>query len=104
MTPAEQTLKFHWSRSSAQAKRVKAIGKDYMEKVKAAEKISLKILETVKIHGGPVTENDLEKLDSLSDKQLLAEIAYLRSTVAPNIKQKIKLPSGKFETFNSDEL
>ena len=109
MTPAQQRLKFHWSRSSAQAKKVKAIGKEYMDKVKAADKISLKLraeakqkklkrslklLETVKAHGGPVTEFDL----------ILSEIAYLRVTVAPEIKQKRKLPSGKFETFKTAEL
>ena len=119
LTPAEQRLKFHWSRSSHQAKKVRTIGKEYMEKVKAAEKVSLKVkaeakqkklkrslklLETVKVHGGPVTEDDLGKLTSLTDKQLLAEIAYLRVTVAPSIKQKRKLPSGKFETFKTSEL
>ena len=119
MTPAEQRLKFHWSRSSQQAKKVKMMGKEYLEKVKAAEKLSLKVkaeakqkklrrslklLETVKVHGGPVTEEDLEQLDSLTDKQLIAEIAYLRVTIAPNIKQKRKLPSGKFETFKTAEL
>ena len=119
LTPAEQRLKFHWSRSSKQAKRVKEIGKEYLEKVKVAERLSLrakaeakqkklrrslKFLEMVKMHGGPVTEADLDKLDALADKQLLAEIAYLRVTVAPDIRQKRKLPSGKFETFKNAEL
>ena len=65
---------------------------------------SLKLLEMVKMHGGPVTEADLDKIDALTDKQLLAEIAYLRVTVAPDIRQKRKLPSGKFETFKNAEL
>ena len=119
LTPAEQRLKFHWSRSSKQAKRVREIGKEYLEKVKVAEKLSLKakseakqkklrrslkLLDVVKLHGGPVTEEDLDKINLLTDKQLLAEIAYLRVTIAPDIRQKRKLASGKFETFKHDEL
>ena len=119
MTPAEQRLKFHWSRSSQQAKQVRTIGKEYMEKVKAAEKValkvkaeakqkklkrSLKLLEAVKVHGGPVTEDELGKLNKLTDKQLISEIAYLRVTIAPDIRQKRKLPTGKFETFKTAEL
>ena len=119
LSPAEQRQKFHWSRSSEQAKKVKKMGKEYLEKVKAAEKFalkvkaeakqkklrrSLKLLETVKTHGGPITEQDLDKLDSLTEKQLIAEIGYLRATIAPEIKQKRKLPNGKFETFPRAEL
>ena len=119
MTPAEQRLKFHWSRSSKPAKKVREIGKNYLEKVKIAETLSLKakseakkkklrrslkLLEVVKLHGGPVTEEDLDKINLLTDKQLLAEIGYLRVTIAPEIRQKRKLPTGKFETFKHEEL
>ena len=84
MSPAEQRQKFHWSRSSDQAKKAKKIGQEYMEKVKAAEKLalraiaaakqkklrrSLKLLESVKLHGGPITEQEIVKLDTLTDKQ-----------------------------------
>ena len=119
LTPAEQRLNFHWSRSSKQAKKVREIGKEYLEKVQVAERLSLKakaeakqkklrrsmkLLDVVKSHGGPVSEEDLDKIDTMTDKQLLAEIAYLRVTIAPNIKQKRKLASGKFQTFKHDEL
>ena len=119
LSPAEQRQKFHWSRSSDQSKKVRKMGKDYLEKVKAAEKIalkmkaeakqkklrrSLKLLETVKLHGGPITEQELDSLDSLTVKQLLSEIGYLRATIAPDIKQKRKLSNGKFETFPTNEL
>ena len=46
------------------------------------------MLDVVKLHGGPVTEESLEKIDVLTGKQLLAEIAYLRATIAPDIRQK----------------
>ena len=119
LSQAEQRQKFHWSRSSDQAEKATKIGQEYMEKVKAAEKLalrakaaakqkklrrSLKLLESVKLHGGPITEQEIVKLDSLTDKQLLSEIGYLRATIAPDIKQKRKLPSGKFETFPRAEL
>ena len=67
-------------------------------------KRSLKLLETVKVHSESVTEFHLEKFENLTDKQLLSEIAYRRVTVVPEIKQKRKLPSGKFETFNTANL
>lgn len=41
-------------------------------------------------------------INLLTDKQLLAEI--VRVTIAPDIRQKRKLASGKFETFKHDEL
>ena len=44
---------------------------------------SLKLLESVKLHGGPITDQEIVKLDSLTDKQLLSEIGYLRATIAP---------------------
>ena len=56
-------------------------------------------LRSMLAHGGPITEQKIVKLDSLTDKQLLSEIGYLRATIAPDIKQKRKLASGKFETF-----
>ena len=65
---------------------------------------SLKLLDLVKLHGGPVTEEDIDKINHLTDKQLLAEIAYLRVTIAPDIRQKRKLANGKFETFKHEEL
>ena len=66
------------------------------------------MLETCKSHGGPVTPQSLNVLDSLNTKQLVNEVAYLRATIAPDIKQKrrIRLQSGKFkmENFSDNEL
>ena len=47
--------------------------------------------------------NDLNKLDQLSEKELLSEVRYLRQTVAPNIREKRKIGS-KFVRFSLEEL
>ena len=45
----------------------------------------------------------MEKLDELDEKELLLEVAFLRATVTPNIRQKRKV-DGKFVTFTKEEL
>ena len=68
----------------------------------------MKLLEACKTHGGPLTPDSLSEVDSLSSKQLLEEVAYLRSTIAPDIRQKrrVRTPAGKFkmENFTDSEL
>ena len=117
--PAELKQK-QWksSRSSKEAKIVKYMKKEFLEKVKDAESIANKerirkkqkknekcllLLEQVKLHGGPISMNDLNKLDQLSEKELLSEVRYLRQTVAPNIREKRKIGS-KFVRFSLEEL
>ena len=55
-----------------------------------------------------MTPQSLNVLDSLNTKQLVNEVAYLRATIAPDIKQnrRIRLQSGKFkmENFSGNEL
>ena len=65
----------------------------------------MKLLEQCKAHGGPLTANsdDMKKLESLSEKQLLLEVSYIRCTLDPTIKQKRKV-AGKFEKFSTEEL
>ena len=60
-------------------------------------------MEVIKTHGGPVTSKDLDILESLDDKQILSEVRYLRSTVAPNIREKRKV-EGKFVNYTKLEL
>ena len=52
-------------------------------------------------YGGSHTEKSLNKLNQLTEKELLAEISDLRATIAPNIcqKRKVKL-GGKFKMVN----
>ena len=107
-----------WSGSSKEAKLVKAKGKEYLQKAKAAvnrqldvkaqkkkKKIRrcLDLLEKLKKNGGPVTADDIGKLQLMSTVDLLDQVAYLRCSIAPNIKQKRKV-GNKFQMFSDEEL
>lgn len=63
-----------------------------------------KALENVNAHGGPVTPANLDLLDKLNQQQLVLEIRYLRASVAPNIRERFKLPSGKFQSLSPEDL
>lgn len=106
------------ARSSKEAKIVRDMKKEFIEKVKAAENLAskekirrkqkktercFKLLEQVKLHGGPISHADLDIIDKLTDEQLLSEIRYLRHTIAPNIREKRKVGK-KFEKFSGEEL
>ena len=118
MSPELKSKEWNFARSSKEALIVKNMRKEFMAKVKAAESLSsnekikkkqkknekcLKLLEVVKIHGGPITPNEVDKLNDMTDVQLLDEIRYLRQTVAPNIREKRKVGT-KFVKFNRTEL
>ena len=106
------------ARSSDQAKIVRSMQKDFLDKVKASEALAnqekirrklmknekcLKLLEEVKLHGGPVSPNDLHKLEGLTEAEVLKEVRYLRQTIAPNIREKRKVEK-KFVKFSKLEL
>ena len=90
-------------------KKVETAGKQKIvkksDKKKKKNERSLKLLEQCKAHGGPLTANtdDMKNLESLSEKQLLLEVSYIRCTLDPTIKQKRKV-AGKFEKFSTEEL
>ena len=60
--------------------------KEAKKKKKIARGFSL--LEECKKHGGPITPDYVELLDGLTQNQLLVETRYLRSTIAPAIKER----------------
>ena len=62
------------------------------------------LLDQCKVHGGQISPDNLDNLDNLTEKQLILEIRYLWITVAPNIRERRKLRSGKFERMAIDEL
>jgi len=68
----------------------------------------LNTIQTCKKHKGPLTPDSLYLLSTLSEKELLAEVTYLRLTVAPDIRQqrRVKDGAGKFRTqkFSLTEL
>ena len=102
--------------ASPEVQKAKKLHKDFLETVKAAKNLAVqkkealkkksicvvKLLESCKSHGGPVTPASLELLSQLSDKELLNEVGYLWATIAPDIKQKrrICLENGKFKMDN----
>ena len=118
LTLSERRKYMNWSRNSKEAKLVKEKGKEYLKKVKAAVNMqldakavkkerknarSLELLEKLKKKNGPVTVNDTDRLDVMCTKDLLLQIAYLRCTIAPNIREKRKV-GNHFETFSDEEL
>ena len=88
--------------------KVLALQKKEELKKKKRDK-TMNILAKCKVHGGPVTVADFDDLlDKMDNKQLLLEIAYLRATVAPDIRQKRRVKmldrKLKFENFSKEEL
>lgn len=61
------------------------------------------MLAKCKEWGGPVTQETLEGLRKLSESQLLTEVRYLRTTLAPNIREKRK-EGNRFIAFNQEQL
>ena len=58
------------------------------KKKKGKQAKALHLLEKCKIWEGPVTEKSLHTLDQLDESQLLVEVKYLRTSIAPNIREK----------------
>ena len=67
------------------AKRLSVVKKEQLKKKQSAK--LLKLLETCKQHSGPITPKCIDILDELDEKQLLAEVGYLRATIARDIRQ-----------------
>ena len=91
------------ARSSLQAKIVRSMQKEFMDKVKASEAVAsqekikrklrknekcMKLLDEVKKHEGP---DNLHQLSGFTEGQVLKEVRYLRQTIAPNIREKRKV-------------
>ena len=106
------------ARSGEQAKIVKSMQKEFLDKVKASEALAtqekinkkirktekcMKLLEEVKRHGGPISPADISKLETFSESEILSEVRYLRQTVAPNIREKRKVER-KFVKYSKQEL
>ena len=100
---ADQMKEFQWARRSKEAREAMELqqnlinlaegvnkaafaAKEAKKKKKIARSFSL--LEECKRHGGPVTPESLALLESLTQAQLLVETRYLRSTIAPAIKER----------------
>ena len=118
MTLEERKSKFAWARASSQDKKVALLQKEWIGKVNDAKTFalvgkdankkkrnerSLLLLEKGKEHSGPVTMNTTAMLEGLSEPQLLLKVRYLRSTIAPNIRERVKVDK-KFRKLSKAEL
>ena len=75
-------------------------------KIKKKMKINQDImnrLDECKLYGGPLTHTDIERIDDLTDKQVLAEAKYLKKTTGPNIRLRRK-EGNKFINYTTEEL
>ena len=63
----------------------------------------MEVLQRCKMHGGPLTIEDIERIDTLNDEQVNAEASYLKKTISPNIRFKRKV-GNKFINFTTEEL
>ena len=93
-----------WARRSEAAQKARSIEAEMMESIQSMKKLALEVkfqrkkkkinkvyelLEKLKDHGGPLTPNTIDSLlPSLTSKQLILEISYLRAVACPDIKQK----------------
>ena len=60
-------------------------------------------MEKCKSHGGPVTTNDVEKLEVLSYEEVRPEVRFLKKTTAPQLRLKRKVEK-KFINYTKDQL
>ena len=106
---------FKWARTSEEAKLAIGLQQDFLAQVKitktlaaAAKKAAKekKVRRAFKLgseclgHGGPVTAENLQLLNTLSEKEIILEVSYLKATVASELKlrKRIQVPeSGKYK-------
>ena len=110
---------FKWARTSEEAKKVLKIQKEFLAQVKLTKSLSLKakqvakqkkiqralnLAATCRKHGGPVTVDNLELLEKLTDKQLCCEVLYLKATYASEIKLKKRVKITNSEKYKMVQL
>ena len=110
---------FKWAKNSEEANRVNQLQKEYFDKVKATHNLVLKAKEKAKqkkvqracnllsqcrIHGGPISLDNIDLLDSLNEKQIILEATYLKATVAKEIKLKKRVKELETDKFRMISL
>ena len=118
LSDIQKRKKWKWARGSPQAKKVKEMEKEFRQQIVAVQRLAVKAkekkkavireklytnLEKCKKHGGPLTINDIKKLDTLNYAKTVLEASYLKKTTAPNIRLKRKVDN-KFIKFTEEEL
>ena len=108
-----------WVRTSEESSEVRKLETDFLATVKMSKKLvlakkeelkrkkNLRLLQTIVIckqHRGPLTNNNLKLVESLSEKQLISEIVFLRLTVAPNIRQHRRVKNSNTGKFSCRKI
>ena len=119
LSDKERLDSWKWVKISEESSEVRKLERDSFSTVKMSKKLvlakkeklkrkkNLRLLQTIDIckqHGGPLTDNNLELVESLSEKQLISEIVFLRLTVAPNIRQQRRVKDSNTEKFRVEKF
>ena len=101
---------FKWARTSAEAKKAMEIQDIFLERVKLTKHMAMKtkqiakqrkiaraikLLSECRKHGGPVCVENLSLLDTLNEIQVIAEVTYLKATIASEIKLRERVKEGE---------
>ena len=118
LSEQQKRRKWRWAAGSPEAKKVKALEAEFRARIRSVQqlafegkarakaKINMKLMENLeacKKHGGPVTAEDIHKLDSLSYEELVSEVGHLKKTIAPQLRFKRKVEK-KMIDFDGEEL
>ena len=105
---------FKWARTADEAKKVRQMQKEFNAKVESVKFAALKKKENLKKkrferslklyskcseHGGPLTADNLEKMEDLQYKELVAEVSYIKSTIGKDIKMKKRITDPDTKKF-----
>lgn len=107
LSESERREQWKWARNSDETEEARIKHKAFLSNVQAASELSLrkkedlkrkrnlrmiKLLEVCKEHGGPITPQNIDKLNALNSKQLSDEVSYLKLTISPNMRMKRRVP------------
>ena len=110
---------FRWARNSTEAKQATQMEEEFLQKVKATKAMSQKSKEMVKqkrqsraldllskcrSHGGPLSRDNMQLLESLTYDELVCEVSYLKATIAKDLRLKHKVNTGVGNKYRFEKL
>ena len=102
---------FKWARGSPQAKEVRRLEKEFYSNVNAVSDEAMeakrrtkenktmktiKNLEDCKDHGGPLTDKDIDRIDKLTNEQIMLEAKYLKKPLLLTSVLNVKMVKSLF--------
>ena len=100
---ADKGNMFKWARTSSEVKEAEKLTGEFLRDVEAAKRQAnkakhmakhrrclraIKLGEECKLHGGPVSGDNLDLLDFLDEGQVTKEVLFLKATIASELKIK----------------